>query len=79
MSDTVARKSISHILPKLNRNEEEDSWEALETKPVAEGAQALRWLVWVSSRFLHFFFVLYEGKVPSNLFSYSMNYDYYAH
>ncbi|KAG0567164.1 hypothetical protein KC19_7G115900 [Ceratodon purpureus] len=46
MSDTVARKSISHILPKLNRNEEEDSWEALETKPVAEGAQALRWLVW---------------------------------
>ncbi|XP_024384601.1 uncharacterized protein [Physcomitrium patens] len=46
MSDAAARKSISYIVPKLNRNEEEDSWEVLETKAVAEGAQTLRWLVW---------------------------------
>lgn len=47
LSDAAMRKSIRHIVPKFNRNEEEDSWEALDTKPVAEGAQALRWLVWV--------------------------------
>lgn len=49
MSDAAARGSLSYILPRLNRNEEaEESWEVLDTKPVGKGAQALRWIVWVS-------------------------------
>jgi len=47
LSDAIARRSISYILPRLNHNEEaEESWEILDTKPVGEGAQSLRWLVW---------------------------------
>lgn len=58
LSDAIARRSISYILPRLNHNEEaEESWEILDTKPVGEGAQSLRWLVWVSN----------EDSIPSCL------------
>ncbi|CAM6116573.1 unnamed protein product [Calypogeia fissa] len=48
MSNATARSALSYILPKLNLNEEAESWEELDTKRVGKGVQALRWLVWPS-------------------------------
>ncbi|KAK7320373.1 hypothetical protein VNO77_29789 [Canavalia gladiata] len=44
-SDNTARRCLSIFKPRLDYVEE-DSWEALETKEIASGAQSLRWLVW---------------------------------
>ncbi|AET00521.1 putative leucine-rich repeat domain, L domain-containing protein [Medicago truncatula] len=44
-SDNTARRCLSIFKPKLEYVAE-DSWEELDTKEMANGAQSLRWLVW---------------------------------
>ncbi|XP_027331922.1 uncharacterized protein LOC113847190 [Abrus precatorius] len=44
-SDSTARRCLSIFKPRLDYVEE-DSWEELDTKEIASGAQLLRWLVW---------------------------------
>ncbi|XP_004491404.1 uncharacterized protein [Cicer arietinum] len=44
-SDNTARRCLSIFKPRLEYVEE-DSWEELDTKEIASGAQSLRWLVW---------------------------------
>ncbi|KAL5125843.1 hypothetical protein HKD37_02G005986 [Glycine soja] len=45
-SDNTARRCLGIFKPKFDDYVEEDSWEELDTKEIASGAQSLRWLVW---------------------------------
>lgn len=45
-SDATARRSLDIFKPRLD-DIEGDSWEELDTAEIANGAQSLRWLVWV--------------------------------
>ncbi|TKY57304.1 AMN1-like protein [Spatholobus suberectus] len=44
-SDNTARRCLGIFKPRFDYVEEE-SWEELDTKEIASGAQSLRWLVW---------------------------------
>lgn len=45
-SDDTARRCLDIFKPRLD-DIEGDSWEELDTAEIANGAQSLRWLVWV--------------------------------
>lgn len=45
-TDNTARRCLGIFKPKFDDYVEEDSWEELDTKEIASGAQSLRWLVW---------------------------------
>ncbi|CAJ1971408.1 unnamed protein product [Sphenostylis stenocarpa] len=45
-SDNTARRCLGIFKPRFDDYVEEDSWEELDTKEIASGAQSLRWLVW---------------------------------
>ncbi|KAK7372018.1 hypothetical protein VNO80_05386 [Phaseolus coccineus] len=45
-SDNTARRCLGIFKPRFDDYVEEDSWEELDTKEIANGAQSLRWLVW---------------------------------
>lgn len=44
-SDSIARRCLSILKPKLN-DVEGESWEELDSTDIANGVQSLRWLVW---------------------------------
>ncbi|PIA26931.1 hypothetical protein AQUCO_08500017v1 [Aquilegia coerulea] len=44
-SDTAVRRCLGFLKPKLN-DVAGDSWEELDSKDIANGAESLRWLLW---------------------------------